>query len=53
MHQCRDDEFTDWNLPYLTTLGRRMVGLEEWPSGQSDDGGSGEEGEEVEKGDEM
>lgn len=29
-HQYRNDPFTDWNLPYLTPLGRKMVGLDNW-----------------------
>jgi len=30
MHKWRDDEHTDWNLPYLTPLGRKLVGKENW-----------------------
>jgi len=30
MHQYRNDKFTDWSLQYLTPLGRKLVGLENW-----------------------
>jgi len=30
IHQYRNDEFIDWNLPYLTPLGRKLVGLVNW-----------------------
>jgi len=38
MHKERDDEFTDWSLPFLTPLGRKLVGLDDWETNNEEDG---------------
>jgi hypothetical protein len=45
LHKYRDDPFTDWSLPFLDPLGRKLVGLDAWETRE----GEAEEGEEKNK----